>query len=135
MDDAKSVVGYTSQKAPLMCGADKCTNQYTVIDEHTIRVKVPEQNAVTANGKRISNEAFEITMLDMDGEFQANGIKLYYYHEFWFKNISTQFAYSNEEKPIMLETDFQWTNGNEFDMFRKNANFTCRFSGQQDPPI
>lgn len=74
-------------------------------------------------------------MMDMDGEFQANGIKLYYFRDFYFKNISSQFAYSNEEKPLMIETDFQWSNGNQYDLFRKNANFTCRFSGQQDPPI
>jgi hypothetical protein len=57
-------------------------------------------------------------MMDMDGEFAKNGINLYYYHEFTFKNISAQFAYSNEEKPVMIETDFFWNKGNNYNMFR-----------------
>lgn len=113
----------------------KCTNSYKVIDEHTITVKVPEKNKVTVGDQPMTNQPFNIALLDTDGEIQNNGIKLYYYREFNFSGISSQFAYSNEEKPLMIFTDFQWENGNDFNMFKKKANFTCRFTGTtSDPP-
>jgi len=90
---------------------------------------------VTVGGKKFTKEPFNIDMLDMDGTFQTNHINLYYFNEFNFKNFSSTFAYSNEEKPIMIETDFKWGNGNSFDLLRKYGNFTCRFSStNNDPP-
>ena len=72
----------------------------------------------------------------MDGEFVNTKIDLFYYTEFAFKNISTKFSYSNEEKPIMIETDFKWGKGNDYEQFRRYGNFTCRFmSTTTDPPI
>ena len=72
--------------------------------------------------------------MDMDGEYANSNIDLYYYQEFKFKNISSQFAYSNEEKPIMISADFGWENGNDYATFKKFANFTCRFTGSQSEP-
>jgi len=116
MDDSKSQVTYFSNNNQMMCqdGQVKCTNVYSVVDEHTIRVKVPEQASATAGGQKVSHQPFNILMMDMDGEFVNNQIKLYYFIEFTFKNISAQFAYSNEEKPIMIETDFHWDSGNDY---------------------
>jgi hypothetical protein len=67
-------------------------------------------------------------MMDMDGSFASNGINLRYYKDIIFSNISTTFAYSNEEKPIILAADFSWGSGNDFQIFKKEANLTCRFT-------
>jgi cytochrome c1 len=118
----------------MMCpGSDggpavKCVAQYKVVNERTIQVPVPDQTTVTVNGIPYDkSKPFEIAMMDMDKQFQQNGIKLYYFVEFTFKSISSQFAYNNEEKPLMIDTDFKWDKGNDFAVFRKNANLTCRF--------
>lgn len=73
--------------------------------------------------------------MNVDGEFEQNGIELYYYNEFQFKNISSSFAYSNEEKPVMIETDFKWNEGNNYAIYKKVANLTCRFTGQSEQPV
>jgi hypothetical protein len=67
-------------------------------------------------------------MMNPDGDFTQNGINLWYYTEPIFGNLSASFAYSNEEKPILMDTDFKWGDGNDFNKFRKHATFTCRFS-------
>ena len=43
-------------------------------------------------------------------------------------NISSQFAYNNEEKPILIQVDFGWGEGNDYHLFSKYSNFTCKFS-------
>ena len=71
--------------------------------------------------------------MNPDGDFTPNGINLWYYAEPTFANVSSNFAYSNEEKPILVGTDFKWDSGNNFQRFRKHAQFTCRFSTQAEP--
>lgn len=72
-------------------------------------------------------------MMNPDGDFTPNGINLWYYTEPTFANASATFAYSNEEKPILIATDFKWGQGaNTFARFRKHAQITCRFSTQTE---
>ena len=66
--------------------------------------------------------------MNPDGDFTPNGINLWYYTEPTFSNVSSTFAYSNEEKPMLIGTDFKWDSGNDYNRFRKYATFTCRFS-------
>jgi hypothetical protein len=66
------------------------------------------------------------------GEFSKNNIDLYYYKDPEFKTASSQFAYSNEEKPVIIDTDFFWGKGNNYELFRKHAKLTCRFSSASD---
>jgi len=72
-------------------------------------------------------------MMNPDGDFAPNGIQLWYYSEPTFSSFSSSFAYANEEKPILIGTDFKWENGNDFSTFRKHATLTCRFSTQSEP--
>ena len=72
-------------------------------------------------------------MMNPDGEFTKNEIMLWYYKDPNFESINTQFAYANEEKPLIIKTDFYWGEGNDFQTFRKFSNFTCKFTSENDP--
>ena len=141
MDDTKSQVAFMNSGNMMICKdteADpekNCTTVYQVIDEHTIRIKVPPQKTVSASGEPIKYQPWTVAMMDMDGEFSNTNIKLYYYNEFQYKNISSNFAYANEEKPLILATDFNWgTGGNEYSRFKKLSNFACRFNSTTTEP-
>jgi len=67
-------------------------------------------------------------MKNPDGYFSSNTVDLFYYKDLILTSFSAQFAYANEEKPILIKTDFSWGNGNDFKLFRKYATLTCRFS-------
>lgn len=58
---------------------------------------------------------------------------MWYYQDPNFYNISSQYAYVNEEKPIVIQTDFFWDEGNDFYAFRKYANLTCRWTSVTNP--
>ena len=72
-------------------------------------------------------------MMNPDGDFTKNDIDLWYYKDPNFESINTYFAYANEEKPLMIKTDFYWGEGNDFQTFRKYSNFTCKFTSENDP--
>jgi len=78
--------------------------------------------------KNVGWDAWNIYMMNPDGEYTPNVIHLQYYEDLIFSKVSTQFAYANEEKPIIIKTDFNWDHGNNFKEFRQFATFTCRFS-------
>lgn len=71
--------------------------------------------------------------MNPDGDFIPNDISLWFYKDPVFDTISSQFAYSNEEKPIQVITNFFWGAGNNYDSFARHAVFTCRFTSQNDP--
>jgi len=58
----------------------------------------------------------------------SNDIKIWYYKDPTFKGINSLFAYTNEMKPIIMQADFDWDKGNNYDIFKKWANLTCKFS-------
>jgi hypothetical protein len=61
------------------------------------------------NGANIGFEPFNIDMQNPDGDYTKNSIDLWYYKDPVFSSgISNAFAYSNEEKPLLIETDFFW---------------------------
>lgn len=68
-------------------------------------------------------------MMNPDGDFTANEIDLWYYKDPHISNVSAEFAYSNEQKPLLFKADFSWGNGNNYEMIKKYGNFTCRFTG------
>jgi hypothetical protein len=71
-------------------------------------------------------------MMNPDGDFSKNNIDIYYYRDPSFKTTSTQFAFSNEEKPVIIETEFYWGNGNNYELFRERAKLSCRFTSTSD---
>ena len=71
-------------------------------------------------------------MMNPDGDFTKNSIDLFYYKDLTFSNVSSAFAYANEEKPLIITTDFAWGKGNDFKLFRKYATFTCRFTSSDE---
>ena len=84
------------------------------------------------NGQNVGFEPWYVNMENPDGDFTANGIDLRYYKDPVFNGLSSQFAYSNEEKPVLIDTDFFWGTGNDLASFRKYATFTCRFTSGSD---
>jgi hypothetical protein len=87
----------------------------------------------SANTDNIAFEAFNVNMMNTDGDFSKNNIDLYYYKDPEFKTVSSQFAYSNEEKPVIIDTDFFWKDSNNYESFRERGKFTCRFTSTNDP--
>jgi len=85
------------------------------------------------DGKNIGYEPFNVDMMNPDEDFTKNNIDIYYYKNPQFKTASSQFAYSNEEKPVIIDTDFFWGQGNNVELFRRYATFTCRFTSVNDP--
>jgi hypothetical protein len=87
---------------------------------------------VYKSNKNIEFDAFTVNMMNPDGDFTKNDIDLWYYKDPNFESINTYFAYANEEKPLMIKTDFYWGEGNDFQTFRKYSNFTCKFTSEND---
>jgi hypothetical protein len=58
---------------------------------------------------------------------------MWYYKDIAYSGMSATFAYANEEKPVMVDADFQWGKQNEYSIFKNSANITCRFTGNTDP--
>jgi len=85
------------------------------------------------DGRNIGFEPYNVLMMNPDEDFTRNNIDLYYYKDPVFKATESQFAYSNEEKPVIMDTDFFWEDGNNVELFRKYATFTCRFTSINDP--
>lgn len=69
--------------------------------------------------------------MNPDGDYDQNEIDIWYYKDPVFKGISSQFAYINEHKPLLLATDFSWNDGNNAETFRKYSNITCRFTSEK----
>jgi hypothetical protein len=66
--------------------------------------------------------------MDPEGAFTPNDIDLYYYKEPLITNLSATWAFANEEKPLIFDAEFYWGNGNNYKIFARYANFTCRFT-------
>lgn len=54
----------------------------------------------TSENKNIEFRPFTVNMMNPDGDFSKNDIPIRYYKDPLFTNITSQFAYANEEKPI-----------------------------------
>ena len=73
--------------------------------------------------------------MDPDGGFTKNEIALRYYKDPAFKNISSQFAYANEDKPLLIGTEFFWESGNNFEEISKYGDLKCRFTSTSDSSL
>lgn len=102
-------------------------------NENTAVVDTFEQSVVNKNSRNIAYAPFFVNMMNPDGDFSKNDIDIKYYRDPTFSNVSSHFAYANEEKPIMIGTDFFWGSGNDFTQIQKYSNFTCRFTSVNDP--
>lgn len=103
----------TTDDKALQCDGNLCTKIYTVKDEHFATVETYLQEKMTKDGgANIGFEPFNVDMQNPDGDYTKNSIDLWYYKDPVFSaGISNSFAYSNEEKPILIETDFFWSDG------------------------
>jgi hypothetical protein len=83
-----------------------------------------------SDGQVLGNEPFNLEIMDPEGAYTPNDIDIYYYREpeVWLNNLTGQFAFSNEEKPLILAANFWWGEGNTYKVFNRYANFTCKFS-------
>ena len=132
IDDSKDQVALKSDSEELKCNGVTCTKSYKVIDERTAEVGTFEQSVLLKDSQPIGFQPFTVNMMDPDGGYAENDIKIRYYKDPEFKNISSQFAYSNEDKPIIIDSDFYWGQGNDLVEFMKFSNITCRFTSQSD---
>jgi len=92
------------------------------------------------SSSNVEFEGFYVNMMNSDGDFSKNNIKVYYYKEPAFDiESATKFAYSNEEKPLIISTNFFWndaandvSSGNNYELFREYSKLSCRFNSTSD---
>lgn len=133
MEESKSVVSMFSEEQQLTCatGPDqKCKKSYTVFNEHQTQVGTFPQSEVTVGSENIEWRSWNIYLMDPDGVFSPNSVHLFYYKDLELSSVNAQFLYANQEKPIIIQTEFNWGHGNDFETFRKSANLTCRFRSE-----
>jgi len=82
--------------------------------------------------KNIGFEPMTVQIRNPDGEYDPNDIYIYYYKEPTVQKQSAEFSYINEDKMIIFNVDFGWGTENKHDVFRDNANLTCRFSSSKN---
>lgn len=131
MEDSKMQTVLKSEGNTLTCGPQPCTKTYTVINEKLCTVDTFPQAEVMNAAKPIDFDPINIDIMNPDGDYDPNEIDIWYYKDPVFKGISSQFAYINEQKPLILSTDFSWNDGNNPETFRKYSNITCRFTGEK----
>lgn len=116
----------------MQCTNNNCTKVYKVKNENLCQVDTYDQAQVMDGSKNIAWDPWNAHIMSPDGDFIPNDIDLWYYKDPVLANISSQFAYANERKPLIIGTDFNWGKGNDFEAFRKYSNFTCRFTSTSD---
>lgn len=123
-----------SQGATMQCGSASCTQPYTVQDENHATVMSLEQAEVNSpDGANVGFAAWQVNMMDPDGGYTPNNIDLHYYEEPTVDTSGGLFAFADEEKVLVMPTNFNWGESNKLDVFRKYGNLTCRFTGIDDP--
>jgi hypothetical protein len=136
MEDSKSVIAFKAGDESLTCkNGALCTKVYKVVNEHAATVETIDQAQVMKKSGLIGYEPWNVYIMNPDGDFTPNTIKMWYYMDLVFSNVSTQFAYANEEKPLIIKTEFNWGKGNDYQRFIEHATLTCRFtSSNSDAP-
>jgi hypothetical protein len=130
-DAESAIIEMIQSNKALTIGGNPATKTYTVINEHQVKAGTFDFTQVGATGSK----GFNFYMKNPDGYFSPNNVNLFYYTDLIFSNYSSQFAYSNEEKPIIIGTDFSWGRGNDFKVFRKFATLTCKFSSSSQETV
>jgi len=91
MEDTKSLVAVKSLDENLLCkDGQLCTKIYKVTDEHHATVSTYEMAAV--NRKNTSNiewHAWNVYMMNPDGDYTPNKIDLFYYRELELLSVSS----------------------------------------------
>ena len=131
IEDSKMQAVLKNENDTLMCAGQPCTKTYTVINEKLCSVDTYPQAEVMKGSKNIGFDPINIYVMNPDQDFEPNDIDIWYYKDPIFQGISSQFAYINEHKPLILHTDFSWNEGNNAELFRKYSNITCRFTSEK----
>ena len=76
-----------------------------------------------------------VNMMDPAGDYAPNNINLFYYEEPKVSKMDSEFAYADEEKLVTITADFNWGVSNDLKTFKKHANFTCRFTSENDESV
>lgn len=112
-------------------GGKSAQKTYRAISDEKVEVGTFPMNELEYNGKSVEYDAWIVSIMNPDMEFDPNDIYLYYYAEPDVKKQSAEFAYVNEEKVILFDVDFKWGQ-NHADVFRDYGNFTCRFTSDKN---
>jgi hypothetical protein len=128
LQDSKDQIAFQKDQQTLNCTDTECTKSYTVQNENLCTVGTFPREVKKIGTEDIGYQPFTASMMAPDGSFVTNDIQLRYYRDPQFLNITSQFAYANEEKPVIVSTEFYWEDGNNYEEFRRNAVVRCRFT-------
>ena len=104
-----------------------CINSATFIDKNNIETLSQPQDAMAYNNSNnIGNDPFTVEVSVYGNSFTENKIQVYYIYDPQFISINRNSVPRNLQVPIIVKTNFFWDRNN-YDMFAKHANFTCRF--------
>lgn len=135
-DDEKQQIAFANNYIPCVSGGKTATKVYKVLSEMQVQVDSFDQNNLdikTEKGtKSIGFEPMTVQIRNPDGEYDPNDIYIYYYKEPTVAKQSAEFSYINEDKMIIFNVDFGWGEQNKHEVFRDNANLTCRFSSAKN---
>ena len=122
----------TKAKGELMCsGATPCAQRATYIDKNTIITGTMPQNSLQyKDGKMIDpDQGITVEVAVYDDIFTTNNLEVWYSKDPVFKSLSKNNVPKNFHNNLLhIETDFFWENGNDFEIFKKHGNFTCKFT-------
>ena len=133
MEESKSMVELKSEGEALMCAGQACTKNYRVINENNCEMTTFPQEQVMKGSSNVGFDSWNVNIMDPDGIYDPNDIDVWYYKEPTISRVSSSFAYMNENKAVVMTTNFYWGESNNFQTFRKYGNLTCRFTSVSDP--
>jgi len=110
MEESKQQVVMSKDEASMDCANSICTKTYKVENQNLIQSGTfPIDEPKHSGSNILVGEPFNFFTMSPDGDFTKNEIDLWYYSDPEFKNITTSnFAYANEDKPIIISADFHW---------------------------
>lgn len=128
---------FGSKQGELDCNrATPCTVPAKFLDKHTITAESLPQSSVTyqSNGQNINEDPMTVEVSVYGDSYTDNEIEVYYIYDPEYKKVNRNSVPRNMQVPLLIETNFFWER-NDREMFRKFANFTCRFTLNQDVVI
>jgi len=106
-----------------------CTAPAKFIDKNTITTESLPQSSISyeSSGTNIGEDAMTVEVSVYGSSYTENEIEVYYIYDPEYRKINRNSVPRNMQVPLLIETEFHWDK-NDKEMFRKFANFTCRFT-------
>ena len=79
------------------------------------------------NGANIGENPMTVEVSVYGSSYTDNDIEVYYIYDPEYKKLNRNSVLRNMQVPILIDTNFHWDR-NDKEMFRKFANFTCRWT-------